>query len=436
MQGADAVDLVAGGQAEVVHPDLAAGNDGHPVELALVVAVEGPQLFHEAAVDLGGDGVDAGHLLLVELHAPALQGLAHDGVVGVAQGAGGDVPGLVPLVVVLVHEQTHELGNAEGGMGVVDVDGYLVGQGAQGLVALDVAPQDGLQGGRAEEILLAQAQALALDVVVGGIEDLGKGLGHGVLLQGAHVVAPGEGRHVEALGELGGPEDQLVHRIGVVAGDVEVVGNGHDGGVAVLGHLELAVVIPLPDLAAEADLHRVVLLGDQPDVAHLEPVVGELHLPAVHDLLLEDAELVADGVAGGGIAETGEGVQVAGGQAAQAAVAQARVGIQGVEIRDVDVQILQSLGEDLLHAEVEEVVAQGGAHQEFHGHIEDLLAALLLIAALEGAAAVIHAVADHGAQGLVGLLVGGLIHIAAKQAHTGLVQQLDCFLFRHIASKV
>ena len=306
-------------------------------------------------------------------------------------------------------------------MGVVDVDRDLVRQRAQGAVALDVGAEDGLQGGRAEQVLLAQAKALALNVVVGGVEDLGDRLGHRVLLQSAHVVAAGEGRHVKALGQLRGPEHQLVDGVGVVAGDIEVVGNGHDRGVAVLGDLELAVVVPLVDLAAEADLHGVVLLGHQPDVAHLEPVVRQLHLPAVHDLLLEDAELIADGEAGGGVAQTGQRVKIAGGQTAQTAVAESGVGVEGVEVPDIDIELFERVGEDFLPAEIVEVVVQGGADQKLHGHIVDLLASVVLIAALEGAAAVVHGVSDDGAERLVGLLVGRLVHVAAKEPHAGCV---------------
>ncbi len=431
-----AVDHMAGGKAEVCHADLAVCNDGHPVELALVVAVVGAQLLHQAAVDLLGDGVDAGHLLFVELYAPALEGLAHHGVVGVRQGAAGDVPGLVPAVVVLVEQKAHQFGHAQGRMGVVDVDGDLVGQIVQGAVLFLMLAQDSLQGSRAQQVLLLQAQPLALDVVVCRVQDLGDGLSHGVLLQRADVVASGEGGHVEALGELGAPEHELVDRLGAVAGNIKVVGHGHHSGVAMLGDLELAVVIPFVDLAAKADLNGVVLLGDQPHVAHLQPVVGQLHLPAVYDLLLEDAKLIPDGEARCGVVQAGEAVHIAGGQTTQAAVAQARIGVELVQGGDILAQILERLGKGLFQAHVVEVVAQACANQELHRHIVDLLASFFFIALFKGAAAVVHLVAQHRAQGLIGLLVGCLVHIAAKQAHTGLVQALDCLLFVHVPSEI
>ena len=97
--------------------------------------------------------------------------------------------------------------------------------------------------------------------------------------------------------------------------------HGDDGVIADLRDLEAAVVHPLADLAAELDLHGIVLAGAEPHVAHFQPVVRKFHLPAIDDLLAEDAELIADGAAGDGIAETGAGIHIARRQTAEAAVA-------------------------------------------------------------------------------------------------------------------
>ena len=106
----------------------------------------------------------------------------------------------------------------------------------------------------------------------------------------------------------------------------------------------VALAVPaVLHLAAEADLLRLVHLGDEPGVAQAKPVVGQLHLLAVDDLLLEDAQLVADGVAGGGDLQGGHGVQIAGGQTAQTAVAQASVGLQLEQVGGGEAQALQSV---------------------------------------------------------------------------------------------
>ena len=182
MQLGHAVDLVAGGQAQVGHAHLSVVDDGHIVDLGLVPSIDFPQLDIQAAVDLTHDLVDAGQLLGKELLVPALQRLAHHRVVGVGQGLAGDVPGLIPAVVILIHQQAHQLGHAQRGVGVVDVDGHLVCQVVQGLVVPQMLFQDALHRGGHQQILLAQAQDLAGLVVVGGVEDLGDDLGHGVPL--------------------------------------------------------------------------------------------------------------------------------------------------------------------------------------------------------------------------------------------------------------
>src|SRR3712207_8323725 len=46
----------------------------------------------------------------------------------VAEGGLGDGEGLVPLQVLLVHEDAHQLGHGDGRVGVVELDGRLVGE--------------------------------------------------------------------------------------------------------------------------------------------------------------------------------------------------------------------------------------------------------------------------------------------------------------------
>ena len=347
MQLGHAVDLVAGSQAQVGHANLAIGDDGHVVDLAHVVAILSPQILHQAAVDLAHDLIHTGHLLGEEALAPTLQSFAHDGVIGVGQGVAGNFPGLIPAVVVLVQQQTHQLGHAQSGMGVVDVDGHLVGQIVQAAIGLQVLAQNGLEGGGHQQILLAQAQPLAGNVVIGRVEDLGNHLSHGVALQSLGVVATGEGSHIKAAGRLGAPQHQLIHGIGVVTGNIHVVGHSHDGLIVDVGHTVLAVVVPAVGLAAELDLYSLVLSGHQPHIAHSQPVIGELHLPTVDDLLLEDAELIADGVARAGNTQSGGRIHIAGSQTAQTAVAQTGVRLHLVQVVNVDAALVQCLGEQL-----------------------------------------------------------------------------------------
>ena len=77
-------------------------------------------------------------------------------------------------------------------------------------------------------------------------------------------------------------------------------------------------------LCVAAPLHQVadVGFGDLPGVSVGQPGVGPLDLPAIVDLLVEDAELVANAVADSRALKGGQRVQVTGGEPAETAVTQ------------------------------------------------------------------------------------------------------------------
>ena len=213
-------------------------------------------------------------------------------------------------------------------------------------------------------------------MVVCRIENLRNGLGHGILLERADIIAARERVHVKALRHTGAPERKLVDGLGAIAGNVQIVRDSNDGLIACLGGLELVAVHPLVYLSAEANLYSVVLAGMQPHIAHFEPVIREFHLPAVDNLLAEDAELISDGEAGHGIIQTGRCVHIARGQTAQAAVAKSGIRLKRAEAFQAEAEIMQDLPCRFQQAHVVQVVAQARADQKFHRHIIDLLALL------------------------------------------------------------
>ena len=176
---------------------------------------------------------------LHQLLGPALQGLGQHGVVGVAHRVGDDVPGLVPAVALLVQQNAHQLGDDQGGVGVVDLDDVLPGEVAQGAVLGLVLADDGLHGGGDEEILLLQPQGLALGVVVVGVEDLGDDLGHGLLLHRLQVLAPVEEGEVHRVGAVGLPQPQHVALLGAVKRLVRAYIND----LAVLQHIQAGLAV-------------------------------------------------------------------------------------------------------------------------------------------------------------------------------------------------
>ena len=180
----------------------------------------------------------------------------------------------------------------------------------------------------------------------------------------------------------------------------------------------------LDGLAVKADLLGLVGMALDPDLTAGQPVVSSLLLPAVYDLLLEDAVLVQDRVAGAGDAVGGHAVQIAGGQAAQTAVAQARIGLLLIDGVDLDVGISQHALGNFVQAKVEQARAQAAAHEELHAEVVDLLLALAQNLGLELLLTVGHDLAgDHG-QAAVDLIGGGHVQSDIALAHQLVFEQL------------
>ena len=162
-------------------------------------------------------------------------------------------------------------------------------------------------------------------------------------------------------------------------------------------------------LAVKADLLCLVGMALDPDLTAGQPVVGRFLLPAVHDLLLEDAVLVQDGVTGAGDAVGGHAVQIAGSQAAQTAVAQASVGLTVVNGVDLDVGVSQHAFGYFVQPQVEQAGTQAATHQEFHAEVVDLLFALAQHLGLELLLAVRHDLAGNRSQAAVDLVSRGSV---------------------------
>ena len=75
---------------------------------------------------------------------------------------------------MLVQQQAHQLGNGDGGVGVIELETVARGESGEILaIRHDPARQHILQAGRCQEILLSQAQDLALLTGIIGIQNHG-----------------------------------------------------------------------------------------------------------------------------------------------------------------------------------------------------------------------------------------------------------------------
>jgi len=158
MELCDAVDRVGADDGEVGHADFAFGaffDDGHALYAFEVVGVVVHDLAQEAAVDFVDDFEVPWEEALEEGDGPAFEGFGEEGVVGVAEGGDGLSPGEVPGDALFVDEDAHELGDGDGGVGVVELDGVFVGEAGEVEVGLFVAADDVVDGAGDEEVLLA-----------------------------------------------------------------------------------------------------------------------------------------------------------------------------------------------------------------------------------------------------------------------------------------
>ena len=293
-------------------------------------------------------------------------------MVGVGEGLGDDVPGLVPRQFVFVVENAHELDHGQRGMGVVELDRDLVGEVAPGAGQALEAADDVAQRARDEKVLLDEAQLLARFRLVVRIKNLGDGFALGLGGERLAVTAAVEGLEVDFLRRTRFPKAEEIHRVGAVAGDRNVVGNADDLlGVHPARDVVALVVEDIFDVAVELDRLGEFGPHDFPRRAEAHPVVGQFDLVALVEFLAEEAELVVNAVADGGIIERGERIEEAGGQTAETAVAEAHVVFLAAEVIEVQAQFVKRLLGFLEEADAIEAVGEKPAHEKFEREIID-----------------------------------------------------------------
>ena len=372
-----AVDVGAAVGGQVGHAHGVTGVDGHVLG-GVVGNALGLELGRELVLDLLDDFEVTRQQFADELGRPDFQSFRKQGVAGVVEGVTGDIPSGVPVVVVFVHEDAHELRDANDRVGVVQLEVDLVREGGQiRLVLARVEDADGVvDGGGHEEVLLLKTQSLALRGGVFRVQDLGDVLGFDLRLDGVEVLGLVEGEQVELVVALGGPQTQGVHTAGGVARDHVVDRDGAHGP----SRLPDLLAVLFDDFAAEGDLLVAVVLA------------------VLVEGLLEDAVLVLDAVAEGRHAKGGEGVDEAGGQTTQTTVAEARLVFGVDDFLGIEAEVLHCRVELLGETGVEQRVLQLLAHEEFGGEVADGLGVAVDHVGL-GLRPGIHEMATHGGGG-------------------------------------
>ena len=152
----------------------------------------------------------------------------------------------------------------------------------------------------------------------------------------------------------------------MVADNRHVVRHCHDRHRIFVDELEAAVRHFLHvGIAVELDVDGLIRLAVLPGKAVLEPVVRDLDLVTLDDLLLEQAVLIADAATVARQAVCRHRVDEAGSESAKAAVAKACIRLFLKRLDEAEVKVLEDFLDGLLDAEIDEVRLEQAAEQEF-----------------------------------------------------------------------
>ena len=376
MQLRDSVDRVASDDCQVGHAHvLGIGllDDADLGDCLVVHGEVGHSMLDEAGIDLEDDLHVSGKDVLEHRHGPLLEGFRHERVVGVAHALLGDVPCGIPVQILLVDQDSHELGDCNRGVCVVELDCGVLRQFPPVLARALESSDDIGQGAGHEEVLLLESEDLAQILGVVGVEHLAYVLGLDLVAHCLGVVAHVELFEAELFLCLGAPESERVDGLSAVADDRHVIGHSDD--LVGIDPLVVVAAVLVDHLHASAEVHGVleVRSGNLPGIAVAEPVVGLLDLIAVPDLLAEDSVVVSDSVAERGDFQCSHRIQKACGQSSETSVAESGIGLDVRKLLIGVSEVFESLGNLVLETHVGDVVGHCTAHEEFEGEVVDPL---------------------------------------------------------------
>ncbi len=242
--------------AEICHMNFALLNDGHFSHL-IAVARSAHKLFAVTAVDLTDDLVNSRQNSADKVLVPLFKSLGHYRVVGVGEGAGDDMPSLIPAVAALVKEYSHKLGDSERRVSIVYVDSDLLVEIIEVAVNLHMAHYDIRNGSSAHKILLAQTKCLALRVIIVRVKHLGNRVRNVVRAERRHIIARVERSHIKRH-TLRAPQTKLGNAFAVVARNEHIIRNGVYAVVTYIFKTVIAVVPRFLDLTVEAYLNSLI----------------------------------------------------------------------------------------------------------------------------------------------------------------------------------
>ena len=119
-------------------------------------------------------------------------------MIGVSKSVCDNVPRLCPAITAFVQHYSHQLGNSESRVSIINMYGNLFVKIVQCSVYIHMTHYYVTYGSGAHKILLTKSQGFSVQMVVIGVKHLCKGVSYVVSSYGVSVVAAVEGAHIEA----------------------------------------------------------------------------------------------------------------------------------------------------------------------------------------------------------------------------------------------
>ena len=347
-----------------------------------------------------------------------------------------DVPWLIPLHVIYIHEKTHKLRHRNCRMRIVHLEGCLLRKVLQRTVLSQMLLERFLKGCGYEEILLLQTKLLACVVVVVRVKDLCDGAGKILLLDSLVIVTLVEGRQLEIHDCFSIPDAERVDNAVLISNDRNIVGYRADRGIILIDIAVLADrrVVLHTGISAETNLMSVLRSLQLERISVLQPVIRNFFLETVLDLLLEHAVVITDSAAVCMVSASREGLHETCRESSETAVAERRIRLLILKCIQIETELFERIFYALVLTEVQKIVAECTPYQEFHGKvIDDFCAALF--ETLAGCHPVVNDLRlDNVRNCLIQFLLGGILEVLpVKHLYRIAYLLLKCLLIKSSA---
>ena len=185
-------------------------------------------------------------------------------------------------------------------MGIVELGCEIIIKIVEGFIHVQVDANHILQRTGNKKVLLFQAQLLALELFIIGVQYFSDGFGAYLIFHCAVIVTGIEIFKIKGNRSFSTPQTQQVDIIDLVAGNRSVVRNTCDYAARnpACSPVPLLIVVYFA-VAAESNITGQIRLFDFPGISRMQPAVAEFFLPAIDDFLVKHAVLVTNTITNG-----------------------------------------------------------------------------------------------------------------------------------------